>query len=307
MKKKPLKLIYGDKIGVFLPSSSIKNEFRRKGLNEIREMGFIPVEAGDIFANNRYFAACPGGAKDPVETVKDLRAFFTDEDIKAVWAARGGYGSNHLLKYMKNFGEVFPKILIGSSDVSYLLWYFQDKMDMVVFYGPMAYSSIAEKRFDRENLNMILSGSYEKIEVNGKVLKNGVVKSPVTGGCLSNIVSLIGTEYFPVLKQKILLLEDINERPYRLDRMIWQMSECGSFSGITGLILGEFPGCFKNRDEKTDFFNKISKYFYKFDFPVLYDLPFGHSDNIMTLPLGIDIEIDTERFAGITIKEKGVL
>ncbi|MEN8155288.1 MAG: hypothetical protein ABFR75_14835, partial [Acidobacteriota bacterium] len=178
---------------------------------------------------------------------------------------------------------------------------------MVVFYGPMAFSSIAKQSYDRKNLNMILSGNYENIEIPGKILKPGSVKSPVTGGCMSNITSVLGTEYFPDLKQKILLLEDINERAYRLDRMIWQMNENGCFSEISGLILGEFPGCFNDEEEKRNFFNNLKKYLNKYDIPVLYDLPVGHSDNICTIPFGIEIEINTDKFAGIIIKEKGVI
>ncbi|MEN8154992.1 MAG: LD-carboxypeptidase, partial [Acidobacteriota bacterium] len=170
MYKKPEKLKKGDRIGIFLPSSPIKNEFREKGINEIREMGYIPVEVEDVFAGNGY------SAKEPEETIKDLRSFFSEKDIKALWAARGGYSANHLLRYMNEIGEVSPKILIGSSDVSYLLWYFHDRKDMVVFYGPMAFSSIAKQSYDRKNLNMILSGNYENIEIPGIILKPGSVK-----------------------------------------------------------------------------------------------------------------------------------
>lgn len=288
-------------MGIFVPSSPVKDNFRQKGLTKIREIGYEPVEAEGILSRNDFLA------KKTIDSFTDIQAFFKKEDIKALWAARGGYGSNHLFPFLTRLKIEEPVIVIGSSDVSYLLWYLLDRFKLVVFYGPMVYSSLTEDRADVDNLIKVLSGDYDELKIAGQVLKPGKVKGVVTGGCLSNFVSLIGTPYFPVAGKRILLLEDVNERPYRLDRMFWQVSRAGIFSEINALLLGEFPGCFKDAEEKKNFLLRLLDYLKDIDIPVIYDLPFGHAGRIHTLPLGIEIEIDTGSYPGIMIKEKGVI
>ncbi len=112
---------------------------------------------------------------------------------------------------------------------------------------------------------------------------------------MSNFVSLIGTKFLPEVKNRVLLLEDTNERPYRLDRMLWQLKNCGFFSFISGLVLGEFPGCFKDDNEKADFYSRVKEYLLPYNIPVLINLPLGHSDNIHTVQLGANVSIDTSR------------
>ncbi len=185
-----------------------------------------------------------------------------DKDYKAIWAARGGYGSNH------------------------------------------TFSSLPQNQVNIDNLVRILSGNYVEESIKGSVLIEGKCESTITGGCLSSFVSLIGTPYFPVINDRILLLEDVNERPYKLDRMFWQIYKDGIFSRIKGLVLGEFPGCFKDSAEKNNFFKYLKKYVKSI--PVIYNVPLGHSYNIHTIPLGIKVIIDTRYFGGLLIREKGV-
>ena len=170
----------------------------------------------------------------------------------------------------------------------------------------MAYSSLPDDRFNIANFQAVVTGEYDELRIPGGVLVPGRVGGIVTGGCLSNFVSLIGTSYFPVIEGRVLLLEDVGERPYRLDRMLWQVAEVGVFSKINALLLGEFPGCFNDELEKENFLKRVRYYLDGRDIPVLYDLPFGHSQNIHTLPLGIGVEIDTLDFEGLIIKEKAV-
>ncbi len=298
---KPGKLNKGDKIGIIVPASPVKEPYRSDGFNKIREMGYVPVEVEHILSKNDFLA------KEPEDSFEDIQRFFYDKEIKALWAARGGYGSNLLLPLLPGLTIPKPKIVMGASDISYLLWYLLDHFQMVVFYGPMAYSSLPDNRMSVINFQQILSGDYEEVRIAGNVLAPGSVKGMVTGGCLSNFVSLIGTPYLPIVQQRILLLEDVGERPFRLDRMFWQIAEAGIFSEVKGLLLGEFPNCFKAHEEKENFLQRVHNYLKEYNIPVIYDLPFGHSQNIHTLPLGIEVEIDTSCFKGLIIKEKGVI
>ncbi|MCU0288355.1 MAG: LD-carboxypeptidase [Acidobacteria bacterium] len=297
---KPPALCPGEKVGIVVPSSPVKEPFRTQGLEKIKAMGYVPVEVEDILSKNDFLA------KNPGESFNDLQQFFAADEIKAIWSARGGYGSNHLLPMLEKLIIKEPKIIIGASDLSYLLWYLLDHFQMTVFYGPMAYSSLPDNRFNFDNFQAMLSGAYTEIKIPGQVLLPGQTKAIITGGCLSNFVSLIGTPYLPIIRDRILLLEDISERPYRLDRMFWQIVQAGLFSQIKGLILGEFRHCFVDDEEKKHFYRRICDYLHEFHIPIIYDLPFGHSENIHTLPLGIEVEIDTSSFPGLRIKEKGV-
>ena len=100
------------------------------------------------------------------------------------------------------------------------------------------------------------------------------------------------------MKGSILLLEDVNERPYRLDRMLWQCEQAGVFRRMRALLLGEFPGCFKDNEEKKAFYGRWRESLSGLGIPVLYDLPFGHAERAKVLPLGVNAEIDTAVGAG---------
>jgi len=297
---KPPALKIGGKVGIFLPSSPVKEEYRSRGNSEIRDMGFIPIEVDSILSGSGYIGKQPG------EIISDIDRLLRDPSVDAIIAARGGYGSNLILDDLRLDRLIKPKLIIGSSDVSYLLWKIMSQMNMPVFYGPMAYSTIADKRYDRENFIKILTGDYDEIKIPGSVIRGGKADNVVTGGCLSNLVSLCGTSHFPEVKNRIVLLEDTGERPYRLDRMMWQLYQAGFFSEIKGLLLGEFPGCFRDDKEKIDFYSRIGKYFNAYDYPVISGLPFGHSSFTKTLPLGINLNINTSEYEGVIIREKGV-
>ena len=288
-------------MGIIVPSSPVKEPFRQNGLERIRQLGFEPVEVDDPLSN-QYLVA-----KSPQETFEDLERMLQDSSIRAVWAARGGYGSNLLLPDLKRLNAAEPKIVIGSSDVSYLLWYLLDHLNMVVFYGPMAYSTIAEDRAETGQLLQMLTGEPPERPVPGKVFREGVVRAPITGGCLSNFVSLLGTPFMPDVEGKILLLEDTGERIHRLDRMLWQCRVSGVFSNIEGLILGQFPGCFRDDGEKGYFLSRLEVHLQGFDIPVIHDVPFGHAGSVYTCPLGVPALLDTSGGGGLVFDEPAVV
>ena len=291
----------GDRIGIIVPSSPVKEPFRRNGLERIRQLGFTPVEVERPLSNRYLFA------KSPEENANDLETMLHDPSIKAIWVARGGYGSNLILAALSQLQVPEPKIVIGSSDASYLLWYLLDRLRMVVFYGPMAYSTIAEDRAETRQLLQILGGERLELPVPGSVFKDGMARAEVTGGCLSNFVSLLGTPYLPETNGKILLLEDTGERLHRLDRMLWQCLVSGVFSNLKGLILGQFPGCFRDGNEKEFFLTRLGVYLKGIDIPVIYDVPFGHADCVYTCPLGVPALIDTAKRDGLVFDETAVV
>ncbi len=229
---RPDPLVPGAGVGIFMPASPAREPFRSRGLQALREMGLRPREVGDVFSAQGLFS------RTPQQTIDDLQHFFNDGDIQALWAGRGGYGSNYLLPLLDRLRIPVPKIIIASSDVSYFLWYLLEKRKMIVFYGPMVYAGMADGAGDREQILAAVSPNGERLRFAGRVLCSGRASGLLTGGCLSNFISLLGTRHLPQLKKRILLLEDVNERPHRLDRMFWQCEQAGVFRGLRGLLLG---------------------------------------------------------------------
>lgn len=300
MYLRPDPLLPGDGVGVFLPSSPAREPYRGQGLGALREMGFQPKEVTDPLSGNDMFS------RSPRQSLEELQGFFAEPGIKALWAGRGGYGANYLLPLLPQLKIGMPKVVVASSDVSYLLWYLLEKRKMVVFYGPMVYGALAAGAFDRGQVLAALTANRPPLRFRGQVLCPGRAAGLLTGGCLSNFASLLGTPHLPELKGRILLLEDVNERPYRLDRMLWQCEQAGVFRRIRGLLLGEFPGCFKNEGEKTAFYGRWREKLAARGIPVLYDMPFGHAASAQVLPLGVNAEIDSGSFPEPLRCETGV-
>jgi muramoyltetrapeptide carboxypeptidase len=300
MYHRPDPLLPGDAVGIFLPSSPAREPFRGQGLQAMREMGFRPRAAGDVLSGKDFLA------RTPERSLADLQEFFANPEVKALWAGRGGYGSNYLLPLLDRLVIAKPKIVVASSDVSYLLWYLLEQREMVVFYGPMVYGGVAAGAYDRDQVIAALTGNRPPQNFSGSMLCPGSARGVLGGGCLSNFVSLLCTTHLPALKSRILLLEDVNERPYRLDRMLWQCEQAGVFRRIQGLLLGEFPNCFKDPGEKEMFYRRWRLRLAGLRIPVLYDLPFGHAGSAQVLPLGAKAEIDAGEDPGLLHCEIGV-
>lgn len=300
MSRRPDPLLPGDSVGIFLPSSPVKEPYRGQGLQVVRDMGLKPREVDDVLGGNDF------SARTPERTLADLQQFFAAPEIKALWAGRGGYGSNYLLPLLDRLVIPVPKIVIASSDVSYLLWYLLERREMVVFYGPMVYGGLAAGAGDCGQIITALSGNQPPLRFQGSTLCPGRARGLLGGGCLSNFVSLLGTAHLPTVKNRILLLEDVNERPFRLDRMLWQCEQAGVFRHVQALLLGEFPNCFKDAGEKEMFYGRWREKLAGLGIPVLYDLPFGHARSAQVLPLGVQAEIDTESHPGLLSCEIGV-
>ena len=292
MRRKPEPLRPGDAVGVFLPSSPAREPFRSQGLRALVDLGFRVREVSDPLAGEDF------RSRPPRQALDELQAFFAAADVKALWAGRGGYGANYLLPLLETLVIAEAKIVVASSDASYLLWYLLDKRRMVVFYGPMAYGGLASGNYDREAVLAALTANPAPLEFEGEVLCPGRARGPLTGGCLSNFASLLGTPHRPEVQGRVLLLEDVNERPYRLDRMLWQCEQAGVFGRLRALLLGEFPGCFRDESEKKAFYGRWRERLSGLGIPVIYDLPFGHAERAQVLPLGVNAVIDTAAGAG---------
>jgi len=180
---------------------------------------------------------------------EELMAMFNDPEVKAIFAARGGYGSVRLLPYLEEERlRAHPKIFMGYSDVTTLLVYFQQRFRWVVFHGPMVAREFADGpgHYDEELLRRTLMRAEPigEIDTSGvAVLSPGVATGRLTGGCLSLLVSTLGTPYEFDATDAILFLEDYAAKPYQVDRMLTQLRDSGKLRAVRGLIFGEMTEC----------------------------------------------------------------
>ena len=289
---KPPALRRGDKIGLIAPASSFSREGFLAGCNQLRQMGYEPVYAEDIFERDLYFA---GTAE---RRVWEFNEFWRRDDIAALICVRGGYGSNYVLERIGlERMAARPKALIGCSDITTLLTTIHDRTSLVTFHGPMVAKDIADGTFDLSSWNHALTGSPEwNIPVEGvEVLRTGLGRGLLYGGCLSMLVASLATPFEIETKEAILFIEDIGEKPYRIDRMLMQLAQAGKFEGVRGFVFGEMLDCAPPKGETYTLQQVIMRVLAPYNVPIVYGLKSGHvtSGNI-TLPIGVQAELEAE-------------
>jgi len=241
---------------------------------------------------------------------------FHNKHVKAIFSIRGGYGSGRLLdKIDYKLIRSNPKIFVGYSDINALQMAFYAKCGLVTFAGPMVavdfhdeVSPFTEEVFWRtitsnKKIGRIKNPRNEKIFV----LTKGRAIGRLIGGNLSLFTSLMGTEYFPKIKDAILLLEDVHEAPYRIDRMFNQLRLAKIFKQIRAVILGHFVDCVESDPTKKSFtLNEVViEYFQNLKIPVIYNLRHGHVKENITMPFGVKCVVNASR-GFIEINENAV-
>jgi muramoyltetrapeptide carboxypeptidase len=289
---KPPALRPGDKIGLIAPASSFKREAFLVGCNRLRQMGYEPVYSPDIFDRDIYFA---GSAE---RRAREFLEVWRRDDIAALICVRGGYGSNYLLENL-DYGMIAarPKILLGCSDITSLLTAVHDRTGLVGFHGPMVAKDIADGTFDPVSWKSALeSGDNWNAPISGiEVLRSGTAIGGLYGGCLSMLAASLGTPFEIQTDNTILFIEDIAEKPFRIDRMLMQLRLAGKLEGVRGFVFGEMLDCLPPKDETYTLQQVIMRVLAPFDVPIIYGLKSGHvtSGNV-TLPIGVQAELKAE-------------
>ena len=310
---KPKRLRKGDLIGVISPASS-PNELERieKGVKYLEGLGYKVAVGKNVGKVHGYLA----GTDE--ERLDDLHSMFGNKDIKAIFNVRGGYGSGRLLDKI-NYGLIKrnPKIFVGYSDITALQMAFLKKTGLITFAGPMVAVDFASDNVDpftEENFWKIITSSKKIGKINNPnnekfyTLSKGRGEGSLIGGNLALLISLMGTDYQPNFSNSVLLLEDIGEDPYRIDRMFYQLKYAKVFSKIKGIILGRFVDCYiKDKTQSSLTLNDvISDYLEELKIPVLYNVKHGHIKENLTIPWGLKTKINTTR-CFIEITESAVI
>ena len=285
----------GDKVGVIAPASPINEQTLNNGLNLLREWGLKPIVSSNISENRGYLA---GSDKD---RAADINKMFNNLDISCIWSACGGYGTPRILDMLDyEMIKNNPKPFIGYSDITALHLAFNKMTDMTTFHGPMVATELGNNpnQFTVNNIKNILFGDNKNIILENpestpfKIINPGTAWGELIGGNLSLLAATIGSKYEVDTGDKVLFIEEVNEEPYRIDRMFAQLKSAGKFDQLRGLILGDFTGCTTETPSLT-LSEIFEDYFEEYDFPILSGLQCGHSNSQIIIPIGKKALIDT--------------
>ena len=302
--RKPAALRPGDRIAIVAPASGFSIDEFHAGVAELRALGFSPEYEESVFDRTSYTAG------RPEVRAAALRRAWADPGVAAVIAARGGYGSVHLLPLLQPADFAGPvKAFIGYSDNTSLLTWLTLTCRIVTFHGPMLEGRLArgETAYDRDTFLRCLTRNRPAgriSHVNVEVVRDGEASGMLIGGTMTQLAASLGTPYaFDPPEGCILFFDEIGERPYRIDRLFTQLSLAGIIDRASAIVFNELPGC----DEPAGaprIRQTIADLTERFDGPVLFGLPSGHTAAAMlTLPFGVNARIQTGPDPGLIIEE----
>ncbi len=306
---RPPALRPGDTIAFVAPAGPLDRKRMELARRRLEARGFKVRMPADLFRTRGYLAG------DDRTRAAELMAAFRDPNVRAVFPGTGGYGAMRILDLLDYDAiRAHPKILIGFSDITALHLAINRKAGLVTFHTPVPMWGLGSE----ENLDPFAAKVFwrallrsQYLDRRGqprspgweyvlpadappiKTLVPGVARGRLTGGNLSLIVALIGTEYEIDTDGAILFLEDVGERPYRIDRYLCQLRLAGKFDHLAGVILGQFTKCKPKRDEPSLTLEQVFQdYFGGLGVPVIENFPVGHVRRNATLPYGVMVELD---------------
>jgi muramoyltetrapeptide carboxypeptidase len=294
-------------VAVLSPASAAQPARVEAGLEALRALGYTPHPSEHILARGpQYFAGTPE------MRLSDLHHAFANDEVRAVFATRGGYGSNYLLDGLDlDLIAESAKPFIGYSDLTALQLWLLDQLQMPAFHGPMVSADFARPDgVHLPSLHAALGGKpYTVGEAEGlRTLRGGRARGELYGGCLSILVALLGTPYEPQTEGKLLFLEDVSAKPYQIDRMLWQLRHAGKLDGLRGLIFGEMLDCTSPGAPADLLDDVILRVFDDLKIPIAIGLRSGHvSHSNVTLPFGVQAELRLMNTPQLLIQESAVI
>jgi muramoyltetrapeptide carboxypeptidase len=281
----------GAGVSVIAPASFAREERVERGLAALRALGFQPAlgmsaaERGPL-----YFAG------SSTKRLADLHAAFADEASSIVMCLRGGYGSNYLLDGLDvQTIARHPKPFFAYSDLTGVQLRLLDAIGLIAFHGPMlAADFYLEDGVHLPSFHAALNGEAYSVGAGEglRTLKPGSARGTLYGGCLSIVVSLLGTQWEPETEEKLLFLEDVGVKPYQIDRMLWQLRMAGKLDGVRGIILGEMLDCVSPGAAPELLAEAILNALDGIDVPIAIGLRSGHvSRQNVTLRFGVEAEL----------------
>ncbi|MEU6534673.1 LD-carboxypeptidase [Streptomyces sp. NPDC047000] len=291
---RPPRLAPGARVAVVAPSGPVAEERLAAGLDILRGWDLDPVVAPHVLDRHPRFGYLAGTDAD---RAADLQNAWCDPAVAAVLCARGGYGAQRMADLLDwdAMRAAGPKVFTGFSDVTVLHQAFAARLGLVTLYGPAAAGADFVKNaraqehlratlFDPESVRVLTA-------TGGGVLVPGRARGVTLGGCLSLLAAEIGTPCGTgPARGGLLMLEDVHEAPYRLDRTITQLLRAGRLDGVSGIVLGSWDRCGPYEELRPLLADRLGG----LGVPVAEEFGFGHCEGALTVPLGADAVLDAE-------------
>lgn len=297
--ERPAALRPGDRIAVVAAAGGVAPDRLEAGVAVLERRGFrVSVRAPA--ERHRYLA---GRDEDRRRALLDA---FGDDEVRAVWLARGGYGIGRLLpgldpSWLRRHG----KLCIGFSDATSLLQLLVQRAGIVALHGPMVAHDVVREDASGglDHLLAVAAGSSDWVVEVPRGIAPGEASAPLLGGCLSVLASLAGTPFAPSFAGAIALLEDTHERPQRrLDRLLVQLRQSGMLDGVRGVLFGAMPECGAVEDLNATILDCLGD----LPVPIGFGAPVGHGTRHLAVPLGVRVRLSIEA-AGVPGSSAGRL
>ncbi|MET9337962.1 LD-carboxypeptidase [Nonomuraea sp. NPDC003804] len=284
----PLRLGAGDTVAIVSPSGPPNAALLQRGVKLLEGLGLKVVLGRHVLDREGYLAGTDA------DRAADLQAAWCDPAVSAVFCSRGGYGAARILDLLdwREMRAASPKILLGSSDITALHHVFGVELGLPTLHGPMP--ACRPLSFEAEpepvtwdHLRAALFATAPPPVTGDRVLREGRAQGVLAGGNLALLASLCGTRYQPSFAGRLVLLEDVGEQPYRIDRMLTQLLQAGAFDGVRGIALGSWVEC-------GDPYPVLAERLGPLGVPIIGGLTVGHGTPQRSVWLGALGVIDTE-------------
>ncbi|KOV96486.1 peptidase U61 [Streptomyces sp. NRRL B-1140] len=291
---RPPRLAPGARVAVVAPSGPVPEERLQAGLDILRAWDLDPVVAPHALARHAALGYLAGTDE---QRAADLQDAWCDPSVAAVLCARGGYGAQRMVDLLdwEAMRAAGPKVFAGFSDITVLHQAFATRLGLATLYGPAAagvdflksaraQDHLRATLFEPEAVQVITA-----VPPGGTALVPGRARGVTLGGCLSLLASDLGTPHaHPGARGGLLLMEDVGESPYRLDRYLTQLLRTGWLDGVAGIVLGSWAGCGPYGELRAVLADRLGG----LGVPVLEEFGFGHGVGALTMPLGVRAELD---------------
>jgi muramoyltetrapeptide carboxypeptidase len=291
----PPRLSAGDTLGIAAPAGPFNRGQFDQGRHILKDMGFRLQIPDGIYRRNGFLAG-----SDP-ERADIVNRLFANPEVRGIVCARGGYGATRLEPYLDwDLIRSHPKVFVGFSDITVLHHLMVSRCRITTFHGPMATTLGPAAEDTRWSFLAALTASAPIVITAepARVVRPGEGRGPVAGGNLTMLCHLLGTPLQPDFSGRLLFLEEVNEAPYRIDRMLVQMRLAGCFRDLAGLFWGDFVDCGRAQSIAEIIF----AHFKESTYPVVTGFPIGHGRVNLTLPMGLEAVLTADpaqlRFVG---------
>jgi muramoyltetrapeptide carboxypeptidase len=306
---RPRHLSLGDTLGIVAPASAPPDpQAVDRAVAVLEELGFKIKLAPNVRKHHGFLAGTDR------ERADDLMRMFTDRKVDAVLCVRGGYGTARLLPRLDyRVIRANAKIFVGYSDITSLHCALLTQANLISFHGPMLNSDFVHAvmpKFTQQSFLRTLgaehgpapsisniSDGYRRRTIT--ILRRGLAHGQLIGGNLSLLCTLIGTPWQPPFKGRILFLEDVGEQPYRFDRMLTHLLNCGLLQQVAGIAIGLNADCADPKAKSGQEYRQtledvLKERLLPLKIPVVAGLPFGHVPHNATLPIGVRATLDAQ-------------